>query len=257
MKKSFTLVGFLIILIGVLLSGCTSSAGIATSWPGLAVSDEVAYVAFGDGVYAVSIQNGNKIWSYPAEPNKKVMYFATPAISNDMVVVGNYNNELKAINSKNGLEQWGFNGADDRYIAGALIYDGKIYAPNADSYLYVLDKDGELLWRFKTQKANWAAPVTNGKLLFLASMDHSLYALDLDYQDDDLVRDEDGARTLVGKPIWSVDLGAAIFAEPLISDSGEQLFIGTLGGRFYSVDATNGKILWSFNAEGESDDVWS
>jgi outer membrane protein assembly factor BamB len=254
MKKNLFSITLLVVLLSVFLGGCTS-AGVASSWPGLSVTDGVAYVTYGAEVYAVDIKNGNLVWRYPPEPDKAVTYFTSPAIANDVVIVGNYSNGLEAINTKNGVKIWGFDQADDRYIGGALIYGGKIYAPNADSYLYVLDENGSLLWRFKAQKANWTTPVTNGDLLFLSSMDHSLYALDLDYPDTALALDEDGARTLVSEPIWSVDLGAAIFAEPSIGDDGK-LFVGTLGGEFYAVNATNGKILWSFDADGELGSVW-
>ncbi|HEY60825.1 MAG TPA: PQQ-like beta-propeller repeat protein [Anaerolineae bacterium] len=254
MKKNLSSIILLIVLLGVFLGGCTS-AGVASSWPGLSVADGVAYVTYGAEVYAVDIKNGNLVWRYPSEPDKAITYFASPAIADDVVIVGNYGNGLEAINTKNGVKKWSFDQAGDRYIGGALIYGGKIYAPNTDSYLYVLDEDGSLLWRFRTQKANWTTPVTNGDLLFLSSMDHSLYALDLDYPETGLALDEGGTRTLVSEPVWNADLGAAIFAEPSVGDDGK-LFVGTLGGEFYAVNATNGKILWSFDADGELGSVW-
>ena len=38
--------------------------------------------------------------------------------------------------------------------------------------------NGKLLWRYDTGDAIWAEPVTDGESIYVASMDHFLYALD-------------------------------------------------------------------------------
>ena len=48
---------FILVFIGiaVTLSACAGAANTATSWPGLTVDDQYAYVAYNTRVYAVAI----------------------------------------------------------------------------------------------------------------------------------------------------------------------------------------------------------
>ena len=79
--------------------------------------------------------------------------------------------------------------------------------------------------------------------LYLASMDHYLYALDLNYDTSSLEVDEAGSRTLVAEPLWSLDLGAAVAANPVLVDG--VIYAGTIDGTLYAVDleTTNGALV--------------
>ena len=70
MKNSKKLIVLLFVLMAVVLSGCTGGAGITTSWPGVTIDSEreLAYIANGQHVYAVSLANGVEKWRFPAEP---------------------------------------------------------------------------------------------------------------------------------------------------------------------------------------------
>jgi len=254
MKNKYLFIATVVILATV-LGGC-ATANISTSWPGLNASSSLAYATFGNYVYAVKIKDGTLAWQYPQQMDRDQVFFAPPAVEADLLVVGDYTKNLHAVNNNNGLPQWVFSEAKDKYVAGALIYDQTIYAPNGDGYLYALDTNGKLLWKFRTKNANWSKPVTDGNVLYFSSMDHHLYALKLNYSQDEISADEEGLRFGIQNPLWSIDLGSAIFADPVISKDGS-IYVVTLGGKIYSIDAQNGNILWSYPQEGTSGGFWA
>jgi len=242
------------ILLGVLLSSCSSSAGAASSWPGFSISDGKGYFAYGSQIFALEDKNGSLLWKYPEEASAGRQFYAAPEVSGNLVIVGDYANTLVALDKQSGKEKWQFSDADDRYIGSALMAGGNIYAPNTDHYLYALDESGNLLWRFKAAGPNWTKPVADEQHLYLVSMDHFIYALNFEYTDSALVADKDGNRNLVSAPVWSLDLGAAVAANPIISEG--VLYAGTIDGHLYAIDLAGKKIKWSFNGEGAVASIW-
>jgi outer membrane protein assembly factor BamB len=251
-KKAFFIISC--VLIAGIFSGCSAGAGTASSWPGIASDGETGYFAYGNQVYAIDAKNGSLIWRYPSEPNSKTSYYASPEISGDQVFVGSYNNTLVALDKSNGSQKWSFNNAKDRFIASPLAFGDIVYAPNSDMYLYALSMDGKLLWSFKTTGPNWTKPVSDGQFVFLASMDHFLYAFNLEYPSSELAVDNNGSRSLVEKPLWSVDLGAAVVADPILSNG--NVLVATIDGKLYSFDPASGKASWTFSNNDQYNSIW-
>lgn len=87
-------------------------------------------------------------------------------------------------------------------------------------------------WSFKCGDAVEGAPAIVNGVVYLASFDKHLYALDL----------------ATGKPRWKTKLGA-FKAGPGVK--GDRVYVGDLDGRFYCVNAADGKLIWTFETEGE------
>ena len=255
MRKKIINLAVLMLIIMAASTGCTSSASTASSWPGYSISEGAGYFSYGTQVYALDLKNGSLLWAYPAEASASRQFYAAPAVSDEMVVIGGYDNSLAALDKQSGSEKWQFSSADDRYIGSALVVNGFTYAPNSDHYLYALDENGDLMWRFKAEGPNWTKPLVDGETLYMVSMDHNLYAFNLEYAAGNLEAAEDGSRTLVSQPEWSLDLGAAVVADPVILD--DVMYVGTIEGKLYAVDLTAQKALWSFNADGDMASIWS
>lgn len=251
-RKALLIITFF--LIAGLLSGCAGGASTASSWPGISSYGDMGYFAYGAEIYAIDAKNGTLVWRYPANPDAKTQFFAAPAVSEDQVFAGSYNNTLVAIDKNSGSQKWSFNIAKDRFIASPLVAGDKVYAPNTDTYLYALNTAGDLLWSFRTSGPNWTKPVSDGQFIYLASMDHFLYALNLDYSTSVLAVDKTGSRTLVNKPLWSVDLGAAVVADPVLSNG--RVLVATIDGKLHSVDITTRKIAWTFADGDRYNSIW-
>jgi len=88
------------------------------------------------------------------------------------------------------------------------------------------------LWTFKTGNAIEGAPAVVGDVVYVASADGHLYALELK----------------TGKQIWKTKL-ATMKASPAVK--GGKVFVGDSDGTVHCVDAATGKPLWKFATEGE------
>jgi len=236
---------YILIFIGlaVTISACSGSANTGTSWPGLTVDDQYAYVAHNTQVFAINLENGSERWRYPAEADNNITFYAAPALTDDgQLIVGGYDSNLYSLDAETGRQNWVFSDATNRYIASASVEDGSIYAPAADENLYSLNQEGSLQWTFTSQGESWAKPVTNEacSCLFLPSMDHSVYAINPQN----------------GTEIWrSDDLGGAIVGTPAFNDNGV-LYVGTFGGKLFALNAENGAIVWEFSTE-DGGWIWS
>lgn len=240
-KQSFLILG--LIGIALTLSACAGAANTATSWPGLTVDDQYAYVAYQTQVYAVDLTNGTERWRYPAEPDNNITFFADPSLSqDDQLIVGGYDFVLYSLNPETGTRNWVFNQAENRYIASSLVEAENIYAPAADENLYSLDLNGQLQWTFTSEGESWAKPITdeNCDCIFLSTMDHSVYAVDAQS----------------GTQIWrSPQLGGAVVGTPAYGEDGD-LYVGTFGGKLFALNSDDGSILWEFpTADGGW--IWS
>jgi len=242
MKPKYLLFLLTLAILTILLSGCAGGgATTASSWPGLTLDEETAYLAYNTFVYAIQLSNGSLKWRYPSEANRTASFYADPALSPDgQLIVGGYNHVLYSLDPKTGNMMWDFLQAKNRYIASPLVSEQGIFAPNSDDKLYALDLSGNLRWTFNTNGESWARPVSGQACdcIYLASMDHHLYALD----------------RADGSVIWqSEDLGGAIVGIPALSETGS-LYIGTFNSELLALNSLNGKILWRVPTE---DWVWS
>ena len=227
-KSKFMLTFLVMLLLAVVLSGC-GAIYRPSSWPGISISEdgETAYVAYNTHVYAVN-QNGQEKWAYPSDAVNMNFYAEPLETSDGNLVIGTYDNILAKVNAGTGSLIWEFTEAGNRYIGSSAEADGLIYAPNADKSLYVLDLDGHLVWEFDTSQANWAAPLVNGELVFVISMDHNLYALDKDSHTE----------------VWKTDLGAGAMSSPVFNEDQSILYVGTYGAKVMALEAASGDVLW-------------
>ena len=233
MKKLLFPITILIIL-SVFISGCTG-VGIASSWPGILVKDGTIYTSYSSGVYAASAENGSLLWRYPEKAGKST-FFAPPVITSDgQLVVGDYNNELHSIDANTRTVRWTYK-ASGRWIAQPALAGNLIYAPNGDHTLYVLDLNGTLVWKFRTKNLLWSTPLVMDGVVYLASMDHNVYALN----------------ALTGKELWKTDCGGATIGNPVNADG--VVYISTLANEVLAINTSNGTIQWRFPT-GKA--VWS
>ena len=230
-KQYFLILG--LVGIALILSACAGGATTATSWPGLTVDDQYAYVAYQSQVYAVDLNNGTQRWRYTAESDNN--FFADPSLSQDgQLIVGGYDFVLYSLDAETGPPpKWTFNQAENRYIASSLVEGEDIFVPAADENLYSLDLNGRLQWTFTSEGESWAKPISdeNCECLYLSSMDHTVYAIDPDN----------------GSLIWRSDsLGGSVVGSPAYSEDGV-LYVGTFGGKLFALNAEDGSVLWEFN----------
>ena len=236
MQKSTQLILILFALSALLLSSCTGADRLtASSWPGVTVTESAVYIAFGQHVYALNAADGRELWRFPDEPENSQTFFAAPALANEetQLIAGAYDSSLYSLDAESGELSWSFAEASNRYIADVLVTNGGIFAANANGGVYALDFTGKPLWdeRYSTGEPIWAAPGVDGGILYVASLDHNLHAVDME----------------TGTQIWTRDLGTTSAGTPVIVDG--VLYTGTFGSRIFALDANTGSELWAFETQ--------
>lgn len=267
-----------LLILSLTLSACTGGAAtIASSWPGLTIDGETAYVAYNQHVYAINTASGKEIWRFPQETNNKISFYAAPVLtSSGQLIVGGYDHVLYSLDPATGKENWTFTGAKNRFIGSPLVNDAGIFAPTADDHLYALDFQGKQQWAFQTSGAQWSQPTSNPdcKCIYLASMDHHIYAINAtsgtqEWATEDLggsmagtpAYGPDGTlyigtfknemvavNTTNGQVRWHVPTDKWAIGGPTLKDN--ILYFGDVSGAFYAMDATNGQVKWKIKPDG-------
>ena len=245
MRKKILIIGFFL-LVALLLSGCTGS----TVWPGLSASDNVAYLANTSAVHAIDLSNGQELWKFSGQGggflnSNPSLFVTTPIITEDglLIVLDSGNKHvIYAVDTKDISQDehtpnvaWRFTEAKGHWIAPPLVVENRLFAPNADGNLYVLDmQDGQsekkaikvikLQSRVDQPGRLWAQPVTDGERLYVTSLDHNLFAIDLNTY----------------AILWHEDLGGAILSSPVIGSDG-MLYVGSFSKQLEKFDPKTGK----------------
>jgi outer membrane protein assembly factor BamB len=237
--KSIRLSLFWLFILGAFLLSSCAGGPTATSWPGLTAGKDAVYLADQGSVMAVNVSSGNMTWRFPEKPDNTKPFYAAPALAAGEIIIGNYASpgSLYGINIDNGSQKWVFEKGTSRWVGSSLVVGDTILSPNADYYLYALDLNGSIRWKFQTKQSLWAQPVSDGQSVYQAGTDHKLYAL----------------RLSDGSLLWSTDVGGAALSSPALSQEGV-LYLGTLANEVLAVDAKTGKILWKYAASGT---IWS
>lgn len=237
----------LLAMLTLALSAC--GAPPATNWPGMSTDGELIYLASNSHVYIVQSQNGTEATAnisgqisplrFPLEYNAEMNFYAPPALAPDgLFVIGSAaasGHALYAADASTGSVRWSFDTAKP-WLGGALILNDTIFAPSGNGTLYAFDMAGGKRWEKNLSKhALWTTPVSDGKYIYIATLDHKIYALE----------------TNSGATAWEKELDNGIIGSPAIVEG--VLYVGTLSGNLYSIDASNGSSIWVKALEGS---IW-
>jgi outer membrane protein assembly factor BamB len=215
------------------------------------------------------------------------MFFTTPVVTEDGLVIildsGNkhvmYAVDPNDVQDNTPAIEWKFTEAKGHWIAAPLVVDNRLFAPNTDGNVYVLDlQDGqsvkqaiEVIEPFGDSNGQparlWAQPVTDGKYLFVTSLDHSIFAIDLQTYRVVWHESLDGAvpggvalgsdgmlyvgslakqlekfdpATGAHQPV--LDTKGWIWGTPIVD--GDNLYFSDVEGYFYSYNVQEGRLNW-------------
>ncbi len=229
MKMKMILPIGVLLAVSILVSGCAAGLS-ASSWPSLSADATNAYLAEGPYVYAVNLQTGAQAWVYPSKASSTPFY-ATPVLTTDgQLIVGGFDHKLYSLNLQTGAAnagKWPLTQAKDKWIGGALVVDNMIFAPNADYNLYALDLKGNAQWTFQADQALWAAPASDGQLIYLGTLGRKVYAVN--------------AKS--GVLAWEKTLDGAILGSPVVAVGG-LLYVNTYSGKVVALSPATGEIRW-------------
>jgi outer membrane protein assembly factor BamB len=231
----FSLIG----LTALALSACSAATNV--SWPGLTADASNAYLANGHTLDAVRLTDGLKLWGFP-EKSSGQLFISNPTISPDghvLVSSAGTDNGLYSLDATTGRENWAAPlTADNHWVASPLVVGDTVYAANNNGRLYAAElATGFVKWSLALDGSLWSAPTTNGKLIFVASLDHTLYAVDPESK----------------RMAWQTDLGGSAPGSATVSSDGMTVFVGSFGKKVFALDAASGATRWTAEVQ---DWIW-
>lgn len=239
---------------------------------------EKNYVVFGSAdstVYCLNSENGKLNWKF--KTNAAVV--ASPIIKNETVYIGSSDRQFLAIDLHSGKLKWSFDQLNGFVETRPTIYENKIIFGAWDEYLYCLDaNNGKLFWKWKGDKTGIfyspavCTPVVSNDIVFIVAPDRKMTAIDINSGNEIWKTDKYQVRETIGiseqgdkifirtmndtilaliaskelsKPLWITNCGFGydISSAQIVEKDGV-IFYPTKNGVIYSLDSSNGKILW-------------
>jgi outer membrane protein assembly factor BamB len=165
-------------------------------------------------------------WLFSSDAN----VISTPAVSNNLVVVGNQNGVVMALSLKDGKKKWTYK-THGAIFSSPAVRAGKVVFGSGDGHVYCLNVlTGQLNWKVKTGASVLGSPVIVGDTVFIGGSDHNLMALSIKN----------------GNIFWKFDgLQGPVVSTPLVY--GNMVIVGAWDKHLYAVNRSNGQLVWKWD----------
>ena len=132
--------------------------------------------------------------------------------------------------------KWSYTTGDQvDFSSPAIGSDGTVYVGSADDYLYAINNNGTLKWRYKTNGPIESSPaIGSDGTVYVGSDDDYLYAINSN-----------------GTLKWSYNTNSLIESSPAIGSDGT-VYVGSDNDYLYAINS-NGTLKWSYKTNGEID----
>ncbi len=191
------------------------------------------------------------LWKYLGQSPS----YSTPLILDDLLIFGNEDGYLTALNKKTGEPRWSYN-VGMNIISAPKYGQGKILFGSINYNFYAVDSMGKESWKFTTRRAIKSDPVVKGDIVYFTSYDGNLYALKI--ANKEVVwkfpashNEKVAALKSEGKDIGNLaedlKVGEFSYSSPFID--GDILYVGNLDNHLYAVNINDGTMVFRFRTE--------
>jgi outer membrane protein assembly factor BamB len=242
MQKSKIPLFLVFILMAMLLSAC-SGVMPDKSWPENLVVGDTIYSAAHTFVYAVDAQTGKEKdpKRFPKDAEGSTAFGSAPVLIDNNFYITDYASQIRIVSEDLSTQSKIIKDASGRFLSSMTLFGDSILAANSDHHLYAYDKELRIKWKFAAKNGIWTKPVVYEDLIFVSSLDKTVYALRQNASQDGV------------EVVWSKEVGGSVFFSQAIDEKGN-LYVGTLNNELFAFDAKSGKINWQVKTEGT---VWS
>ena len=202
--------------------------GSTPSTPPTIGPDGTIYIGGWDQTLQAITPSGQLQWSI----NTDGYYPQSPTIGPDGTLYATTSKgSLYAVNRQNGAIKWHFKALD--HICSQAVADvhGKIFLCSLDQYLYALNLDGSVAWKFMGDGLASSFALDDDGTIYTGGYGHSLYAI-----------------TSTGTLKWKFDTEDAILATPTLAADGT-IWFGCQNGAIYVLNQ-QGEMIWQYNLDG-------
>ena len=164
-------------------------------------------------------------WTWHSDAN----VISTPAVMDQLVVFGNQNGLIEAIDINKGKRRWKYQ-TEGPIFSSPAVSGGRLVVGSADQFIYCLDKKGKLKWKVRTDASVLGSPLIENNIVYIGGSDGSFNAYGL----------ENGNR------IWSfAGLKGPVVSKPVIQDG--KIIFGAWDTYLYALDKLTGSLIWKWN----------
>ncbi len=218
---------------------------VASESSPLVAGGRVYFGGWDHKMYALDLETGKRVWStlLDGEINSSAAY------ANGTIYIGDNSGTLTALNARTGAIRWKsrsfsrFGSGREYFYATPTVAYGRVYASNTDGTVYAFGAGtGHLLWARPVGSYVYTAPAVWKQKIYVGTYDGKFYALD----------------AATGDTRWVREMPAAVHGAPTVMSG--LVYLSTCGrcgqngvrsakaGPFatYALDATTGKLVWSF-----------
>lgn len=193
------------------------------------VHNGVVYFGSGDSkLYAISVRNGRLFWEYSTEAPIR----SSPRIADGHVFIASDDGFLHAVNLTSTRRAWRVD-LGEPVRSTPFLTKEYIYIGSENGEVVCANYRGDVRWRFNAKRAVTASPIVADDVVYLTSLDSTLYALD--------------AKS--GWGIWKFRMNKGSVSTPAKFEN--RVFFGSADGNLYCVEDRRGKEVWRFSAEDQ------
>ncbi len=179
-------------------------------------------------VHAIIERTGRINWTYFTKGPIR----SSPVVAEGHIFIGSDDGYLHVINAITGRQAWRADGGSPIRSTPA-IWNERVYFGTEAGDFFCMNYSGEIMWRFKAKRAITSSPVIAQGIVYISSVDSTLYALD--------------AKT--GWVIWRFRLGKPSISTPYIH--GDQLYVGAIDGVLYCLETGSARELWRYVTQNQ------
>ncbi|MBN1219572.1 MAG: PQQ-binding-like beta-propeller repeat protein [Anaerolineae bacterium] len=179
-----------------------------------------------DGIEAELDDSILPIWTFKVEDEIRAKSIVA---DNSSLYLGVYDNNVYALDLKNGEFQWKY-ATEGGIAVKPFLYKDRLIFGSEDRVMYAVSTGGRLMWTCPTEGRIRSSAVVEFDHAFFGSDDHRLYAIN--------------AQT--GRVIWRYETLGPVRSSPALGD--EMVYVGSEDGHLHAVDLSTGAARWKFRA---------
>ena len=175
-------------------------------------------------------ENNARNWVLMGSNSENAQFYSLPIrLDDEFLLVADHNRRLLKVSTIGATVTRTFP-TPDQIVANMLETDDAIYVSFQNGGIRAIAKDDfSEFWTFPTEAGVWSQPILADDMIVFSSVDHFLYAIDLD-----------------GQLVWSVDLGGSVASSPLFANG--RLYAGSFNKSFFEI-SLDGRILNKYDTQ--------
>jgi outer membrane protein assembly factor BamB len=183
-------------------------------------------------VVAVDKRKGILNWTFQDSQDKRKPSRSSAATDGKIVVFGNDNGYLYAVDIDNGKILWKFK-TGGSIVATPSVYNQTVLFGSTDGYFYALNiSDGILRWKVNFKSPIYSSQAVADSFVYVGGSDCLCRCLNIN----------------TGELKWTFKAGSIISSAPLVTK--DFIFVGSLDKNLYVLDTKNGNLIWSYLLNG-------